>query len=96
MLAGAKVSWPGLICVPTIGNASLGPSPTGSGACFEGDLLSRMDENRRADFDRRPFLLHLNQDDSAGMHHKRKNERCDDCPFVRRFVYRCGRHHVPP
>jgi hypothetical protein len=46
---------------------ALRPGPIGSGTCFEGDLLYRMDENRRADFDRRPFLLHLNQEDGASM-----------------------------
>jgi hypothetical protein len=69
---------------------SLGSGSNGAGACFEGDLLHRMDGNRRADFGSRPFLMHLNQGDGASMQCHRKDERCDDCPFARRFVYRCG------
>jgi hypothetical protein len=76
------------------GSSSGSAGSTGSSARFEGDLLHRMVENRRADFDRRPFLLHPDQDDSARMQHQGKNERCDDCPFARRFVRRCGRHNA--
>ena len=68
----------------------------GFGARFKGELLHRMDGNRRADFDRRFFLLHLDPQDGASMQCHRKDERCHHCPFARRFVYRCRRHHVPP
>jgi hypothetical protein len=63
------------------------------GARFEGHLLRRMDGNRRADFHRRFFLRHLHPHDSARMQRHRKNKCCDDCPFARRFVYRCGRYN---
>jgi hypothetical protein len=76
------------------GSSSGSAGSTGSSARFEGDLLHRMVENRRADFDRRPFLLHLNQDDSARMQHQGKSERCDDRPFARRFVRRNERHNA--
>jgi hypothetical protein len=68
---------------------------TGSGTRFEGHL-HRMDRNRRADFDRRLFLLHLNPHDSARMEHDGKNKCCDDCPFARRFVHCCGRRNTWP
>jgi hypothetical protein len=48
---------------PSIGSAGR----TGSGARFEDDFLHGMDENRRADFERRFLLLHLNPHNSARM-----------------------------
>ena len=48
---------------PSIGSAGC----TGSGARFEDEFLHGMDESRRADFERRFLLLHLNPHNSARM-----------------------------
>jgi hypothetical protein len=48
---------------PSIGSAGC----TSSGARFEDDFLHGMDENRRADFERRFLLLHLNPHNSGRM-----------------------------
>ena len=55
-----------------------------------------MSGNRRDDSDRRFFLLHLDQHNSAGKQRHGKNKCCDDCPFARRFVHRCGLHNALP
>ena len=53
-------------------------------------LLGRGNESQR-----RLLSQRLDPNHGASMQCHGKDERCHDCPFARRFVYRCGRHHGP-
>jgi hypothetical protein len=77
----------------SVGRGSCSSSAGGAGARLQ-DFLNRMDENSRVGFERRFRLLHLSPHDSARMQRHRQNKCCDDCPFVRRFVNRCGWHNA--
>jgi hypothetical protein len=66
------------------------------GARFEGHLLHRMDWQQARRLRPEFFLLHLDPHDSARNQHHGKNKCCDDCPFARRFVHRCGRLNASP